>query len=166
MSASQSCLEVTPIAGDLMFECKDDFRTFTVSRLVDKVSLNGNIGNQLIAFHGDLDRDQLTEAFPDRQAVVRKCMLHTRGVLNKVAAMRRAKELVSEELLAAERLDALLHFLETCNCAPVRAIEKLVRQGYENIVDKLGLYEESPLMEETSQAFFDFIQALPKGKLA
>lgn len=162
----QSSLEVTSIAGNLMFECKDEFRSFTVSRLVDKVSLNGTVGNQLIVYDGDLERYQLLVAFPSRQDVVKRCLLHTRGVLNKVAAMRRAKELVSEDLLAAEKLDALLHFLETCNCAPVRAVEKLVRQGYENIVDKLGLYEESPLMEETSQAFFDFILALPEQKLA
>lgn len=166
MNAPLPRLEVIPIAGNLMFECRDEFRTFTVSRLVDKVSLNGTIGNQLISYDGDLTRPQLHEAFPDRLAVTRRCLLHTRGVLNKVAAMRRAKELVSEDLLAAERLDALLHFLETCNCAPVRAIEKLVRQGYENIVDKLGLYEESPLMEETSQAFFDFVQAIPEENLA
>lgn len=154
---------VKEIAKALHYECEDDLgRKFSIFRMVDKVSLNGEFGNQLVSFYGPLEKKELQKEFPDRKAVVKKCTLHTRGVLNKVAAMRRAKELVSEDLLQAERLGYLLEFLNSCNCAPVRAIQKLVAKGYTDIVDKLDLYEEAPIMEETSQAFLDFVNEMPE----
>lgn len=164
---SESSVKILSNEGDLLFQCQDDLgRGFTVARMVDRVSISGSIGNQLISYPGPLKKKHLQDAFPDRTAVAKRCLMHTRGVLNKVAAMRRAKELVSEDLLQAEKLEYLLTFLKSCNCAPVRAIQKLAEKGYADIVEKLGLYEETPLLEETSQAFFDFIQALPEENLA
>ena len=160
-------------SGPYYFQCErehEDYfypKTFDVVFLGDKVMVEGTFGSeepmprQLISYssaHADLE--ELRKAFPDRDAVKKACLMHTRGILNKVQAKIRAKELVGKNEMDAARLEYLLGFLDSCNCAPVRAIEKLVRRGYADVIEKLNLYEESEHLVETSQTFLEFISAL------
>jgi hypothetical protein len=85
----------------------------------------------------------------------------TRRILNKKKVAENAKKLGEAGVIALMAADKLSEMVRTCNCAPVKFIERLLTNGFDlDVINKLGIYEESPEMTETVQALLDFIERL------
>ena len=145
-----------------LYSCSDDFRDFTVAHMDDRVSLFGEFDgahmSQMFSYSGEFTPEALRKAFPSYGAATKAALLHTRGILNKKRIEENAVELLKDGVMDALRMHALVDLLKNCNCAPSRFIERLVGNGFIDVVNRLGVYEESPDMRETAQAFLDFIE--------
>jgi hypothetical protein len=143
-----------------VYEVSDEDREYSIAPVDGGIMLYSSFGNQLFSYSGTMAKQELQLAFPDRRAAVRASTHHTRGILNKDKFRASVNNLKNMETLTAEAYEQLMNFIETCNCAPAKALIKLIQQGFGGIADKLDLYEESQVMIDTTQALIDFIQAL------
>lgn len=145
----------------VVYEVSDEDREYSLAQVESgNIMLYSSFGNQVFTYKGAMTKEELQLAFPDRKAAVRASMHHTRGILNKDKFRASVNNLKNMETLTPEAYEQLMGFIDTCNCAPAKALIKLVQQGFGGIADKLDLYEESQVMIDTTQALIDFIQAL------
>lgn len=149
-------MAITNLGGVYLYD--DGFRSVMFAPLEGKILLYGSdIPSQTFTYTGKFDKRSLTDAFPDRKAACRAALHHTRGVLNKKKLYDSANRLSEKDKITVERLDVLREFIETCNCAPIRVMEKLIKMGFSDILGELDFYEESPAMLDTTQTLIDFI---------
>jgi hypothetical protein len=133
--------------ADTIYQCVDeeDMREFTVALLDDRLMLYGNIGDQEFTYEGeDLSQEALKRIFPDGTAARRLALKHTRGILNKKKVAENAKKLGEAGVIALMASEKLSEMVSSCNCAPVKFIERLLTNGFDlDVINKLGIYEKS-----------------------
>jgi hypothetical protein len=127
---------------------------YFIGFLPDQVVIYGGDVSQMFSYVGPQTTQGLRQAFPCREAAVKAAQLHTRGVLDRSGFLEDIRNLGIDP----EQLRDLENLIHTCNCAPVKFIERLVARGYAKVLPKVRIYEETPDFKESVDLFMSFLE--------
>ena len=145
--------------GEGNFTYNDGIMTTSIV-FFEPISLYGKIGNQSFSYGGNLDKKEILAYFSSRDKILKSALHHKRGVINKTAVLRNADMLEKEGILSYEKAKTLIEFIKPATCAPARIVQKLIRKGYREVIPRLEIYQEIPMLTDTVDTFQDFLKEL------
>jgi len=106
------------------------------------------------------NKEQMLAAFPDRKSILLSSQLHIKGTTNKDKFRASINKLLALKKITPLQHEGLKLFIADATCPPMKIIEKLVVQGYTDLLTPQEFAEDAPELSLCADILENYIKEL------